>query len=212
MRRIPILEAGVALATALSLAMVGAMLAAPWLPQPTEGPLPLPSVAAPSTSPETDLPPLGLFLLRGPFSFGPCLALELGPEAYPVESPSEGTATVLSWERGMTGCDSRTGDVREIPATVSPVTAEDGAGDRLVGYALDFDLETGTNFNPLGSSPGETATFAAQITILVNQSTPILLQALDTTTQGAPGLVFDRVPSVNPRDDPRPSDAPTPSP
>ena len=211
-RRFPIIEAGVALATAFSLAMLAVMLAAPWLPQAADEPLPLATTSPASAAPEADGPPMGLYLLRGPFSFGPCIALGLGPEAYPVQQPAEGAATVLTWERGMTGCDSRSTEVREVPATVTQVTADDGGEPRLIGYAVDFDLETATNFDPLGSSPGSTATFAVQITILVNQSTPTLLQALDTTTPNSPGLVFDRVPVVDPRHDPLPSDGAIPLP
>src|SRR5687768_5860055 len=107
MRRITIPEAGVALATLLSIGMLGLLLAAPILRQPTAAhPAPSPTPAQ-SDIPDEALPPLGLYLLRGAFSFGPCLGMELTPPSYPVgDGPGSGVAMVYWWERGMTGCDT----------------------------------------------------------------------------------------------------------
>src|SRR5687767_9695173 len=133
MRRITILEAGVALATVLSLGMLGLLLAAPILPQKTAELAPAPSpTPAQSDIPEEALPPLGLYLLRGAFSFGPCLGMELTPPSYPVgDGAGTGVATVFWWERGMTGCDTRTGEVEEVEATVERLAAEDASEETL---------------------------------------------------------------------------------
>ncbi|MDQ2689837.1 MAG: hypothetical protein M3Y29_06150, partial [Chloroflexota bacterium] len=175
------------------------MLAAPWLPQPAGAPAPLPSIApVPTATVAAELPPIGLYLLRGPFSFGPCLALELAPESYPVAEGSDGRASVLTWERGMTGCDARSTDVRTIDATVSRILGE-GGDPAVVGYAVRFRL-------PLNGGV-ETP---VEISILAAQSTPELLQALETSTPGSQGLVFDRVASVDPTLNPLPSATPAP--
>lgn len=193
-----VLEAGVGIAALLSVGLLAVMLAAPWLPQRTAATLPVPTVQpTPTASAEAGVPPIGLFLLRGPFSFGPCLALELTPQSYPLAEGAEGTATILTWERGMTGCDARSGEIEQIDASVSRVVSEDEDA-RVVGYAVAFRL-------PLG----DRAESAVEITILANQSTSILVQALETSAQGSPGLVFDRVPSVDPSLNPLPSQPPT---
>ncbi|HUF06312.1 MAG TPA: hypothetical protein VMP86_02865 [Candidatus Binatia bacterium] len=189
------LEASVAAATALSIAILGLLLAAPLLAQPRSEAM-VSETAVPSATARADLPPIGLYLLRGPFSFGPCLALELMPESYPVADGAEGIATVLTWERGMTGCDSRSNEIEAIDASVARIMSE-GAEPDVVSYAVRVTL-------PLD----EGAAFAAEISILASQSTPTLLQALETSTPGSPGLVFDRVPSVNPVLDPLPSATP----
>jgi hypothetical protein len=201
MRGRSVLEIGVAAATALSVGLLVVMLASPWLPQPSDAPMPaaLEPSPEPSASADGEEPPIGLYLLRGAFSFGPCLALELSPESYPVSEDAQGTATVLWWQRGMTGCDARTGDVHEIDASVSRDLAEDDG--HLIGYAVDFTL-------PLDASSEQSV--AAQITILAAQSTDDLLQALDTSADsGGFGLVLDRVPAVDPPLNPLPSAAPT---
>ena len=200
MRGRSVLEIGVAAATAISVGLLVVMLASPWLPQASDAPIPADPepTAAPSASQPEETPPIGLYLLRGAFSFGPCLALELSPESYPVADDADGTATVLWWQRGMTGCDARTGDVHEIDASVSRDLAE-GDG-HLIGYAVDFTL-------PLDEISEQSV--AAQITILAAQSTDDLLQALDTSAgSGGFGLVLDRVPAVDPPLNPLPSAAP----
>lgn len=189
------LEASVAAATALSIAMLGLLLAAPLLAQPrSEATASV--TAAPTPSAPAALPPIGLYLLRGPFSFGPCLALELTPESYPVAEDAEGIGTVLAWERGMTGCDSRSNEVQAIHASVTRILSE-GADPGVVGHAVRFSL------------PLDGRASAVEIAILASQSTPTLLQALDTRP-GSSGLVFDRVPSVDPVLDPLPSATPVP--
>ena len=200
MRGRSLLEIGVAIAAALSAGVLAVMLASPWLPQSADAPLPPPSASAPEASPTPagDQPPIGLYLLRGPFSFGPCLGLELTAESYPVADDAEGTATVLWWQRGMTGCDARTGEVQEVGASVARELAEDDG--HLIGYSVDFVL-------PLDIESEQTV--PAQITILAAQSTDDLLQALETS-EGASGfgLVLDRVPAIDPALNPLPSTAP----
>jgi hypothetical protein len=198
MRRITILEAGVALATLLSLGMLGLLLAAPILPQPTAELAPTPSpTPGQSEAPEEEQPPLGLYLLRGAFSFGPCLGMELTPPSYPVsDGAGTGVATVLWWERGMTGCDTRTGEVEEVEATVERLPVEEDS-DETVGYAVAFRL------------PVEAGAAAqVQLTILAARSTQELLQAVDTSGVGGQGLVFDRVEVIDPPLDPVPTPTP----
>jgi hypothetical protein len=201
MRGRGLLEIGVAVATALSVGLLGLMLASPWLPQAADAPSPQafePS-GAPSATPEGEQPPIGLYLLRGAFSFGPCLAIELSAESYPVAEDAEGSATVLWWQRGMTGCDARTGEIHEVSAAVASDLAEDDG--HLIGYALDFVL-------PLDVESEQRV--AAQITILAAQSTADLLQALDTSAGSSGfGLVLDRVAAVDPSLNPLPSAEPT---
>ena len=197
MRRITILEAGVALATLLSLGMLGLLLAAPILPQPTAELPPSPSStpAQPDIAGE-ELPPLGLYLLRGAFSFGPCLGMELTPPSYPVgDGAGTGVATVFWWERGMTGCDTRTGEVEEVEATVERLPVQD-ASEETVGYAVAFHL-------PVDAG----AAAQVQLTILAARSTQDLLQVVDTSGVGGQGLVFDRVEAIDPPLDPLPSPA-----
>jgi hypothetical protein len=200
MRGRGLLEIGVAVATALSVGLLGLMLASPWLPQAADAPSPQafePS-GAPSATPEGEQPPIGLYLLRGAFSFGPCLAIELSAESYPVAEDAEGSATVLWWQRGMTGCDARTGEIHEVSAAVARDLAEDDG--HLIGYALDFVL-------PLDVESEQRV--AAQITILAAQSTADLLQALDTSAGSSGfGLVLDRVSAVDPPLNPLPSATP----
>jgi hypothetical protein len=202
MRGRSVLEIGVAIAAALSAGVLAVMLASPWLPQAADAPLPSPSAPTPSPSatPPEDQPPIGLYLLRGPFSFGPCLGLELTAESYPVAEDAEGTATVLWWQRGMTGCDARTGELQEVSASVARDLAEDDG--HLIGYAIDFII-------PLDGDP-DGQSVPAQITILAAQSTTDLLQALETSAGSSGfGLVLDRVPAINPTLNPLPSTAPT---
>lgn len=200
MRGRSVLEIGVAVAAALSAGLLAIMLAGPWLPEAADAAAPLPSAsaAAPSATADEDLPPIGLYLLRGPFSFGPCLALELDAASYPLAEDAEGTATVLWWQRGMTGCDARTGEVQRVTARVARHLAEDDG--HLVGYVVDFLVP------PDAASDQRVP---AQITILAAQSTADLLQALETSTPGSQGLVFDRVASVEPTLNPLPSATPT---
>ncbi len=194
MRRITILEAGVTLATLLSLGVLGLLLAAPILPQPSAEPPPTPMPTPTSSdTPDEDGPPLGLYLLRGAFSFGPCLGLELTPPSYPVgDGAGTGVATIFWWERGMTGCDTRTGEVEEVEATVERLPVQDGS-DETVGYAVAFGL-------PVDVAPAA----RVQLTILAARSTQQLLQAVDTSGAGGQGLVFDRVEVIDPPLEPMP--------
>lgn len=198
MRRITILEAGVALATLLSLGMLGLLLAAPILSQPTAELPPAPSpTPAPSGIPDEALPPLGLYLLRGALSFGPCLGMELTPPSYPVgDGAGTGVATVLWWERGMTGCDTRTGEVEEVEATVERLPVQNDS-EETVGYAVAFELPARAG-----------AAAQVQVTVLAARSTQELLQAVDTSGVGGQGLVFDRVEAIDPPLDPIPSPTP----
>jgi len=192
-----LLALAVAFAALVSSVVLVAMLAAPLVPQaagdtdadPSASIQPSPAVAA-------DLPPLGLFLLRGPYAFGPCLGLELSPPSYPIgDDAGPGVARVLWWERGMTGCDSRTGDVAEVEASVERL-ARQNAPDETSGYLVAFEL-------PLAAGvDGDVA-----LTILAARSTQELLQVTDAAGLGQ-GLVFDRVESIDPLVDPLPSPTP----
>src|SRR5688500_12392489 len=198
MRRINLLEAGVALATLLSLGMLALLLAAPILTRPTVAVAPAPSSTPVHTdTPGEEQPPLGLYLLRGAFSFGPCLGMELIPQSYPVgDEAGTGAATVFWWERGMTGCDTRTGEVEEVEATVERLPVENDP-EETVGYAVTFGL------------PVEAGAAAqVQLTILAARSTQELLQVVDTSGVGGQGLVFDRVEVIDPPLDPLPSQTP----
>jgi hypothetical protein len=201
-----VLDIGVAIAAVLSAALIGLMLAAPLLPQQASAPAPLATATAiPSATADARLPPLGLYLLREPFAFGACLAMELEPRSYPVgEDAPPGTATVMWWVRGRTSCETRTGEVQIEEASVTPVFDE-GEGppdDEPVGYAIDFTLPA--SFDGAVYGPN----VPTQITILAGQSTQDVVQALDTGGSSGQGLVFDRVEVVDPPLDPLPSATP----
>src|SRR5688500_17437003 len=198
MRRSRILEAGVALATLLSLGMLALLLAAPILTQPTAAVAPAPSSTPVQTdTPGDEQPPLGLYLLRGAFSFWPCLGMELTPISYPVgDGAGAGVATAFWWHRGMTGCDARTSEVEEVEATVERLAAED-ASEETLGYAVAFGLPASAR-----------AATRVELTILAARSTQELLQAVDTSGVGGQGLVFDRVEVIDPPLDPLPSQTP----
>lgn len=193
-----ILAVAVILGTVLSAVLLGVMLAAPLISRPTAlRPLPIATLTpAPSEVPE-ELPPLGTYLLRGPYAFGPCLGLELAPPSYPVgEDAGEGVATVLWWQRGISGCDARTGEVHEVQASVERLPRED-APDETLGYAVRFEL-------PVSAEVGT----RVELTILAARSTQDLLQVVDTGGGGGQGLVFDRVEAIDPLNDPLPSATP----
>ena len=192
-----LLAAAVVLATIVSAALLGVMLAAPLIPQPAAIPPPGSVTPAPSDAPEDPLP-LGLYLLRGASVYGPCLGLELTPSSYPVDANAgPGTARVYWWERGMTGCESRTGEVQGLEATVEAVPRED-APDETLGYAVGFSL-------PLAI---DVAT-PVQLTILAARSSQDLLQVVDSGAGGSgEGLVFDLVEAIDPIPDPLPSPTP----
>jgi hypothetical protein len=189
----------IGLASVLAAIVLAVMLLDPLLARPASGAaVPTPSATAePSATPADDGPPIGLYLLRGPFSFGHCMAMDLAATAYPVDPAAEGTATVLWWDRGMTGCDTRTGPIDDVTATVTQVRPADDEDGEVVGYAVHFAL-------PTPDGPG----VAVEITILADASTQDLVQAIESSSPGAPGLVFDRVEEVGPPEDPLPSAAP----
>ena len=190
-----VLEVGLAVAATLSAALLAVMLAAPLLPQPSAPQAsPAPS---PSATPAAALPPIGLFQMRTAFSFGPCLAVELSPESYPV-AEGEGSARVLWWIRGMTGCDTRTGEVEEVTARTVVVLDSDEPATPPIGYTLTFSV-------PLEGGPQ----ILASISILARQSTDDLLQAVESAPGSGQGYVFDRVSAVDPPLNPLPSQAPS---
>lgn len=191
-----LLVAGVTLAALLSAVVLGAMLATPFLPSTAGAPSPTPSsTPTPEPTPE-EQPPVGLFLLRGPYAFGACLGLDLTPDSFPgPEAVEVGHATVVWWDRGITGCDSRSGDLTPAGATVVRV-ARASAPDELAGYALDFSLPVAGAGSP---------TVQVELTILVAQSTAELLQVVDSGGGGGQGMVFDRVPTIDPPINPIPS-------
>ena len=202
-----LLEIGVVIATALSAGLLALMLVAPLLPQPAaldEAPssTPLPSA---SVSPDDDLPKLGLFLMRNPFSLGPCLAIELVPQSYPVAEGTEGTATVMWWQRGMTGCDGRTGEVETVEARTHAVPDSTDPDAAPVGYTLEFSMPLfDFNLGPMEDEPP----VHVSLTILTRQSTDNVLQAVEDAPGSGQGYVLDRVPAVDPPLNPLPTQVP----
>jgi hypothetical protein len=205
-----LIEAGTLLATVLSAAVLALLLAAPILPQPSAAPPPLPSTtpraSVPAVSPATALPPMGLFLMRTAFSFGPCLAIELAPQSYPTAEGAEGAATVYWWRRGMTGCDTRTGEVETVDARTHVVPGDDGPDAPPVGYTVEFSVPGWDVFGPPDGPP-----IRSSLTILARQSTDTLLQAVEDAPSTGQGYVRDRVPGIDPPLDPLPSPTPNPS-
>jgi hypothetical protein len=194
-------EAGVAIAAVLSAVTLAILLAAPWVMPAAAVPTPPEATPSPSASAEPGLPPMGLFLMRTPFSFGPCLAIELTPPSYPVAAGAEGTATVLVWQRGMTGCDTRSGDMesRTGRTHVVPDAADPDAPP--VGYTVEFSAPLFDN----SFAGGETPTIQASLTILARQSTAQLLQAVEDAPGSGQGYVLDLVPAVDPPLNPLPT-------
>jgi hypothetical protein len=200
-----LLEVGVVIVTALSAGLLALLLAAPLMPQPSGLP-PLASVSpGPSDggAPEPDLPPMGLFLMRNAFSFGACLALELEPRSYPVAEGTEGTATVLWWQRGMTGCDGRTGEVESLEARTHVVPDSTDPSAPPVGYTLEFSLPPFDDLGPIEDD----APVGVSLTILTRQSTDTVLQAIEDAPGSGQGYVLDRVPAVDPPLNPLPTPA-----
>ena len=198
-----IIDAGAGVAVLASATLIALLLAAPFLPEPAV-PTPLPTATvAPSITAEPVAPPLGLFALRGPSSLGPCLALELEATSYPVADDAPGgTAQIMWWERGMTGCDTRSSDVGTLAASVMPVADEDAPGADPIGYALRFSL-------PLGADSGVGTAVSVEITMLARQSTQTLIQAVETMPANGQGYVFDRVATVEPELMPIPTAPPS---
>jgi hypothetical protein len=193
-----LVEIGTAIAVLVSAVVLGAMLAAPLLDRPAGTALAEPT-ATPEPSAESAAPPLGLYLLRGPYTAGagPCLGIELTPDSYPAsESGAVGRASVLWWSRGMTGCDSRTDEIEEVAATVDR-QAREGAPDETLGYAIGFTLPVRAGL-----------TSHVELTILAERSTQELLQVVDTGGGGAQGMVFDLVGVIDPPLDPRATPSP----
>jgi hypothetical protein len=194
-RRLPLVEVGVAVAAALSAVLLMGMLASPLIPSPT--PSPLPTVAVPTSTPAVEsVPvPMGLYQARGPISSGPCFAIELTPESYAVRA-DQGVATVSYWERGMTGCDARSGDVATVDAAVEPVLAEGGeSSGEVTAYSVEFR-------HPLSDG----SEIVTEIALLMpERSNPTLLQAVETSSPGVPGIVLDLVTAVDPSLNPLPS-------
>jgi len=192
-----LLAAAVVLATVLSAGLLGVMLAAPLLSQPTALVPQASATPVPSDSAE-ELPPLGIYLLRDPSAYGPCLALELTPPSYPVgEDDGPGLARVYWWQPGIGGCDARTGEVQGLDATVERVPREDDP-DETLGYAVSFSLPLAVDV----ATP-------VQLTILAARSTQALLQVVDSGAgSGGEGLVFDLVEAIDPINDPIPSPTP----
>jgi len=193
-RRLPIAEIGVAIAGVLSVLLLAGMLASPLLPTAT--PSPLPTAPAPTAAPSLDsVPvPMGLFQAREALSSGTCVAIELTLESYAVGR--EGVATVSHWQRGMTGCDTRSTEVATAEAAVEPVLAEGGeSSGEVMAYAVEFQhpLEGGLDI-------------ITEIAVLMpDRANPTLLQALETSSPGAGGIVLDLVTEVEPSLNPIPS-------
>ena len=187
------MEAGVAIAALLSVVVLAGMMAAPLIPAPTLSPLPTAPPPTPVPSHASIPVPIGLYLAREPLSFGPCVALELTIESYAVGDT--GHATVHHWERGMTGCDTRSTDVRTVEADVRAVPSDDGG---IGGYSLEFPL-------PL---PGGGTAIGTEIVVLMpDVANAPLLQALELSADANGGMVLDLVGEVAPPLVPIPSPA-----
>jgi hypothetical protein len=201
-------EAIVGAATVAAAFVLVFLLASPILPQPVAdaGPSPTlsptPAASAPATEP--GVTPIGLYLLRDRFSFGPCLAFELIPQSYPVAAGAVGEATVTWWQRGMTGCDGRTGDLHQVPATVEAVPDEDEPAAGPIAYRISFAVPAVDFEAPPDGAP----TIEAIMTILARQSTDTVLQAIEEDPSSGQGYVLDRVEAVDPPLNPLPSVAP----
>jgi hypothetical protein len=192
-RRLPIAEAGVAIAALLSVVVLAGMMAAPLMPVPTLSPLPTPAPPTPAPSDASIPVPIGLYVAREPISFGPCVAFELTIESYAVGDA--GHATVHHWERGMTGCDTRSTDVRTTEADVRAVPSDDGG---IAGYSLQFAL-------PL---PGGGVAINNEVVILMpDGANAPLLQALEVSADANGGMVLDLAAEVAPSLVPIPSPA-----
>jgi hypothetical protein len=193
-----VLEVAVALAAVASAFLLVGMLASPLVPTATPSPLPTAPPVTPAPSDAAIPLPMGLYQARGPLNVGSCFAVELSPESY-VAVGDEGSATVYLWDRGMTGCDARTGDIRTVDATVQATLAEDGpSAGEVIAYTLSFPIALSGG----ASVPGEVAI------LLPDRADPQGLQALDVSAEGGGGLVLDRVDAVEPSPHPIPSAAP----
>lgn len=200
-----ILEFAVALAALASAVLLGAMLAAPFLPQPS-APVAFAAISSPSASAEATAgePPIGLFQVRGRLAFsGPCMGLVLSDASYPPDG-SAGSARVTWWTPTAVdpgnpqGCATRAGDLNEVAASVTPVVDEDEPEADPRGYSVQFRV-------PLFETDPASR---VEIVILLSRSTPDQLQALVLSPEGSPGLVLERVESIDPPFEPRPSATP----
>lgn len=187
------MEAGVAVAALLSVLVLAGMMAAPLIPTPTLSPLPTAEPPTPAPSNASIPVPMGLYVARDPLTFGPCIALELTIESYAVGDA--GHATVHHWERGMTGCDTRSTDVRTTEADVRAVPSDDGG---IGGYSLEFSV-------PL---PGGGPAITTEVAVLMpdTENAPVL-QALEVSADANGGMVLDLVGEIAPSLDPIPTPA-----
>ena len=183
-RRLPITEAGVAIAALASVVVLAGMMAAPLMPTATLSPLPTPQPPTPAPSDGSIPVPIGLYVAREPLSFGPCVAFELTIESYAVGDA--GHATVHHWERGMTGCDARSTDVRTTEADVRAVPSDDGG---IAGYSLQF---------PLPLPGGGTAITTEVVILMPDAANAPLLQALEVSADANGGMVLDLAAEVAP--------------
>ena len=188
-----LLERSVAVAAIASAGLIGMLLVAPLQPQPS----PTLPAASPTARPAEAADPIGLYLSRDPIGDGDCFAVELAERSYPPDAGAEGSAGVLLWSRGMTGCSSRSTELAEVDATVSRVPSDDPDGPD--GYSLTFRIPAGD---------GRPAVDVEIAILPPRQPDPDLLQALDVGNPGT-GLVLDRVASVDPPFDPLATPAPT---
>lgn len=200
-----ILEVGVALAALASAVLLGLMLAAPFLPQlsPSVAPVATPSPSASAVAPGVQAP-IGLFQVRGRLAFsGPCMGLDLTEASYPVDG-SAGSARVTWWTPTAVdpgnpqGCATRASDLNQVAATVTPVVDEDEPAADPRGYSVQFRV-------PLFETDPASR---VEIVILLSRSTADQLQALVLSPEGSPGLVLERVESIDPPFEPRPSATP----
>lgn len=199
-RRVAVVEIGVALAAAASALLLVGMLASPLVPTPSPSPLPTAPPVTPAPSDAAVPLPMGLYLARDPLSFGnlPCVAIELSADSY-VAPGDQGVAEVLYWRHGMTGCDTRSGEILTAEATVEATLAESGpSSGEVIAYTVRF---------PYTIAEGVEA--VVEIAILLPDAPDAqVLQALEVAGAGGGGMVLDRVEAVTPSLDPIPSSAP----
>lgn len=199
-----LVDGGVAVAVLLSGVALVLLFARPFLWPPIPAAVPtLPPSASASAAPGD--PPVGLFELRGRLAFsGPCLGVELTAGSYPSAPGQTGSARVVWWTPtaidpgNPAACASRSSDLNETTATLEPAADGDDPAAPVIGYSVTFSVPV---FEESSPSP-------AELVILLSRSSSAQLQALVISPEGSPGVVFDRVTTIDPPFEARPSATP----
>lgn len=195
-----IVDALVALAVVLSAAALVLLFVRPFVLTPTEetAGLPSPTAAASASGAASEAPtaqPIGTYVLAAVFRPYRCIGFTLDARSYPVASDAEGVAKVSWWANEVAdggnheACAGGIGQVHRLEARVDAVPDRAEPDGPPVGYTLHFPL-------PLPGSGTE----AVEVTLLTSRSTPDRLQAVDGNSGGilGGGMVFDRVPALEP--------------